>query len=64
MATESKSSFPLASVLVVIFTIAKLLGVIKWSWILVFAPLWISFAIFLTVLAVCLAVCVIGAAIS
>jgi hypothetical protein len=34
--------FPLASILTIIFVIAKLVGGISWSWWWVFSPLWIS----------------------
>lgn len=36
--------FPLASILTIIFATAKLLGKISWSWVWVFAPLWIPWA--------------------
>ena len=34
--------FPLASILTIIFVIAKLAGVVGWSWWWVFSPLWVS----------------------
>lgn len=45
MSKESTSvsvGFPLASILTVIFVIAKLMGTVAWSWWWVFSPLWIS----------------------
>lgn len=33
-------------VLTVMFFIAKILGYINWSWVWVFAPIWIPFAMF------------------
>lgn len=42
--------------LTVIFAILKVLGIINWSWLWVFAPLWVTivaaFAIFIIVLAI------------
>ena len=40
----------LAGVLTVIFFVLKVLGVIDWSWIWVFSPLWISVLLFTSVL--------------
>ena len=39
-------SFPLASVLGVVFIVLKLTGVIAWSWVWVLAPFWIGAALF------------------
>ena len=39
----------IVSVLTIIFIVLKLLGVIKWSWIWVLSPLWISAVIVLAV---------------
>ena len=50
----ASAGFPLASILTIIFVIAKLFGVIGWSWWWVFSPLWISTLLGLTVLAVTL----------
>ena len=54
--TQSVSAgFPTVSVVAVIFfVIAKLLGKITWSWIWVFAPLWLGAAIGLTLVGVVL----------
>ena len=37
-----KQGLSLGGVLTIIFVILKLIGVIKWSWVWVLAPLWIS----------------------
>lgn len=44
----------IVSVLTIIFIVLKLLGVIKWSWIWVLSPLWISAVIVLAVFSVIL----------
>ena len=44
-------SFPLATVLTLIFLTLKLCKVITWSWWWVFSPLWISVIILLIVFA-------------
>lgn len=35
----------LATLLTVVFVVLKLVGVISWKWIWVFAPLWIGFGV-------------------
>lgn len=42
MSKKSSASFPLASVLLVLFIALKLCHVINWSWWWVMSPLWIS----------------------
>ena len=43
MRNEVKSyGLSLSSVLTIVFTVLKLVGVIKWSWLWVFSPLWIE----------------------
>lgn len=43
MRNEVKSyGLSLSSVLTIIFTVLKLAGIIKWSWLWVFSPLWIK----------------------
>lgn len=43
MRNEVKSyGLSLSSVLTIVFTVLKLVGVIKWSWLWVFSPLWIK----------------------
>ena len=39
----------IVSVLTIIFVVLKLLGVIKWSWIWVLSPIWISAVIVVAV---------------
>ena len=55
------AGFPIASILTIIFVIAKLSRLIAWSWVWVFAPLWISAAIGLTLVGVVLLIAVIAA---
>jgi transmembrane Fragile-X-F protein len=43
------AGFPTASIVTIIFILAKLTGKIAWSWWWVFAPLWISAALALTI---------------
>ncbi len=45
MAKQS-SGMGLASVLLVIFVVLKLVGTIAWSWFWVLSPLWMGFALF------------------
>ena len=40
----------LPGILFVVFLVLKLCGVIAWPWIWVFAPLWISFGLFIAIL--------------
>ena len=49
-----KGGLGIVSVLTIIFIVLKLLGVIKWSWIWVLSPLWISAVIVLAVFSVIL----------
>lgn len=44
----------IASVLTIIFVVLKLLGVIRWSWIWVLSPIWISAVIVAAVFSVIL----------
>ena len=53
---EKKSGIGLSSILTIIFVVAKLFGVIDWSWWLVFAPTIVSVAIGLLFVAVVLIV--------
>lgn len=50
--TATSAGFPLASILTIIFVIAKLAGAVTWSWWWVFSPLWISAAVGLSFVAV------------
>jgi len=53
--------FPLASILTIIFVIAKLAGKISWSWWWVFAPIWISTGLALTVIGFVLVIALLAA---
>ena len=44
----------IVSVLTIVFIVLKLLGVIKWSWIWVLSPIWISTLIMVAVFSVIL----------
>ena len=46
----------IVSVLTIIFSVLKLLGVIQWSWIWVLSPIWISAVIAVAVFSVILIV--------
>jgi uncharacterized protein (DUF2062 family) len=50
--TNIKISLPgggICSILTIIFVIAKIMGMLTWSWWLVFAPLWLPVSIVMTV---------------
>ena len=49
---EKNNSIGLSGILTIIFVIAKLLGVVNWSWWLVFAPVFIQLGIFILFLGV------------
>lgn len=49
---SSNSGIGLSSILTIIFVIAKLMGVITWSWWLVFLPTIISLSLLLLILGV------------
>lgn len=42
---KKKGSLGIVSILTIIFVILKLCGVIEWSWLWVFSPIWISLLI-------------------
>jgi hypothetical protein len=50
----------LAGILTIIFVVAKLFGIITWSWWWVFAPLWISGIIALFILLIVLIIAAIN----
>lgn len=52
--TVVRKGLGLSSWLTLIFVVAKLLGVINWSWWLVFAPTLISTFLTVTILIICL----------
>ena len=47
--TKVQGSFPLWSILCLIFITLKLTGYIAWSWLWVLAPIWIPISIILVV---------------
>lgn len=49
---KTSQSFPLFTILFLIFMTLKLCGVITWSWIWVTAPIWAPVLIVLTIFAV------------
>jgi hypothetical protein len=51
-AKAASAGFPLASILTIIFVIAKLFGAVTWSWWWVFSPLWVSALLGLSILAI------------
>ena len=55
--TTSGGGIGVCTVLFLIFLVLKLCGVITWSWWWVTAPLWIPFALFVSI---CLVVCLIA----
>ena len=46
---SNSASFPIASILTIVFVVLKLTKVITWSWWWVLSPLWIAFAVALIV---------------
>ena len=52
MDDKKSNGIGLPSILTIIFVIAKLLGIINWSWWLVFAPIWVSTLLGLLILAI------------
>jgi len=54
MSTSSSSSSGIgfAGALTIAFIVLKLLGIIKWSWLWVLSPLWMSFVLFILIVGV------------
>lgn len=46
---DERKGLGLTSILTIIFVIAKLFGVIEWSWWLVFTPVFISLGVFILI---------------
>lgn len=46
MTEQQQKTFPLLSILTIIFVVAKIWGPLTWSWLWVLSPLWIPIAIF------------------
>lgn len=53
--------FPLANILTIVFVIAKLAGVVGWSWWWVFSPLWVSVLLVIGILLLVLGFAAVGA---
>lgn len=45
LTTTSSGGIGFAGLLTIAFIILKLIGIIKWSWLWVLSPLWISFIV-------------------
>jgi len=54
--SSSSSGIGFAGLLTVAFVVLKLCGVINWPWVWVLSPIWISFSLFLTIVAIVLIV--------
>ena len=50
--SSSSGGIGFAGLLTIVFITLKLCGVISWTWLWVLSPLWISFALLLTILGV------------
>ena len=59
--SSSSAGIGFAGLLTVAFVVLKLCHVINWSWWWVLAPLWISFLLGISILAIVLAIMVIAA---
>lgn len=61
VARKASSSFPIFSILTLIFVVGKIMGKLTWPWIWVLAPLWGPYA-FVIVIMVLMAAFALGAA--
>jgi hypothetical protein len=52
MSDNTSTGLSLTTVVFVVFLILRLVGVIKWSWWLVTAPLWAPIAVYLLVIVI------------
>lgn len=52
-----QKSTPVLGIIAVLFVIAKLTGIIDWSWYVIFAPIWVPLCISLFVLLLVFVVC-------
>lgn len=52
MSNNTSTGLSLTTVVFVVFLILRLVGVIKWSWWLVTAPLWAPIAVYLLVIVI------------
>jgi hypothetical protein len=60
MEKEHNNKLGLLSILTIIFVIAKLLGLIHWSWLLVFAPTLIGIGVWILIMLVALIIAVVS----
>lgn len=51
---ENKKGLGLASILTIIFVVAKLFGLVAWSWWIVFSPLLVVFGLIFVILLIAL----------
>lgn len=56
MEKETSNKIGFLSILTIIFVIAKLLGLIQWSWLLVFAPTLIGIGLWILLMVVALVI--------
>jgi len=54
METQSSGGIGFVGLLTIVFIVLKLCNVIKWSWLWVLSPLWISAILAIFVLLICL----------
>jgi len=59
----SKPSLGFGAILTIIFVLAKILGLLSWSWLWVFAPIWIPMALIVLFLLGILGICAFCAAV-
>lgn len=52
--SNTSSGIGFTGLLTIVFIVLKLLGVIAWSWWWVLSPIWISFALIITVIVIVL----------
>lgn len=60
MEKEDSNRLGLLSILTIIFVIAKLFGLIHWSWLLVFAPTLIGIGVWILIMLVALIIAVVS----
>lgn len=56
MEKETSNKIGFLSILTIIFVVAKLLGLIQWSWLLVFAPTLIGIGLWILLMVVALVI--------
>ncbi len=60
MEKETSNKLGFLSILTIIFVIAKLFGLIHWSWLLVFAPTLIGIGVWILIMLVALIIAVVS----